>query len=259
MLKKIGKYYFLKKGSFPVTMNGRIFLGDPFHIGFWHIVNKGGFEPEYFKILDKYLHNESVYCDIGSWIGPTVMYASRLCKKIYAFEPDKIAYPFLLQNISLNKLENVYTHNIAIGSADGIVKLASHGGNLGDSMSSMVNIKNIKESITVPAMKWQTWMIENNPEKIDFIKIDIEGGEVEVIPTMIDYLKSEKPILHLSVHGPYLGENSKKEKLNNLFSGLNFYKNCFDENLQKINIDDILVKSCENSFRSFLFTNNESD
>lgn len=255
MLKKIGKYYFQKKGHFPVTINGRKFLGDPFHIGFWRTLNKGNFEPEYFKILDKYLHKNSVYCDIGSWIGPTAIYAAGLCKHVYAFEPDTIAYPFLLKNIELNNLKNVTTYNLALGNIDGNVKMASHGGNLGDSMSSMVNIQNIKKSISVPSKKWQTWLNDNNPGKIDFIKMDIEGGEVEVIPSMLDYLSTEKPILHLSTHGTYLDKESKKEKLNQLFEGLKFYKNCFDENLNKVNIDIKFIESCSGSFRSFLFTN----
>lgn len=253
MLKKIGKYYFQKKGYFPVKINGKSFLGDPFHIGFWRTMNKGNFEPGYFKILNKFLNTNSVYCDIGSWIGPTVMYASGLCKQVYAFEPDKIAYPFLLQNIELNKLENVSTHNIAIASSNGQIKMASHGGNLGDSMSSMVNIENIKKSISVPAMKWQSWLEKNNPGKIDFLKMDIEGGEVEVLPTMINYLKTERPILHISTHGLYLSEISKREELEILFSSIKFYKTCLDENLKKVKIDNELLESCTNTFRSFLF------
>lgn len=253
MLKKIGKYYFQKKGHFPVTINGKKFLGDPFHIGFWRTLNKGNFEPEYFKILDKYLHKNSVYCDIGSWIGPTVIYASGMCKHVYAFEPDKIAYPFLLQNIELNKLVNVTTFNLAISNIDGNVKMASHGGNLGDSMSSMINIQNIKKSMSVPSKKWQTWLAENNPGKIDFMKMDIEGGEVELIPSMLEYLKTEKPILHLSTHGLYLNEISKREELEILFSSIRFYKTCLDENLKKVKIDNKLLESCTNTFRSFLF------
>ena len=45
LIKEIGKYYFRKKGHFPIIINGKKFLGDPFHIGFWRIVNKDDFEP----------------------------------------------------------------------------------------------------------------------------------------------------------------------------------------------------------------------
>ena len=76
MIRRLGKLYYRLKGYFPVTINGQHFKCDPFHPGFWHIVNKGGFEHNYFKILDAYLPPNGVSCDIGSWIGPIAIYAS---------------------------------------------------------------------------------------------------------------------------------------------------------------------------------------
>jgi len=254
LLKQLGKYYYRRRGHYPVSINGRKFKGDPYHIGFWRIMNNGGFEPKYFKMLEQYLCSDSVYCDIGSWIGPTVMYAARFCKHVYAFEPDPVAYPFLLQNVQLNELTNVSSHNIAIAAETGTVKIASHGGNLGDSMTSMVNIPNGAESFTVPSFTWQSWLDKEMPGNIEFIKLDIEGGEIEVVPSMIYYLKRKKPVLHLSVHGPYLNEKHKRKELNRLFWSLEFYDKCFDENLNRIELDTKLIESCMDSFRSFLFT-----
>jgi len=253
LLKKIGKYYFQKKGYYPVTINDKSFKGDPFHIGFWRIVKKGGFEPEYFKILDQYLSKDSVYCDIGSWIGPTVMYASDLCKRVFAFEPDKIAYPYLLQNIELNDLQNVTTFNIAIGKTDGIIKMGSHGGKLGDSMTSMVNIETNPETIEVPVKKWDTWLRENNNPQIDFIKIDIEGGEFELVKDMINYLEKEKPILNVSLHPLYLKEEDRKKSIRKLFKLLDCYNSCYDANLNLISLDKLKVDMHVNGFYSYLF------
>ena len=119
MIRRLGKLYYRLKGHYPVTINDQRFKCDPYHPGFWRIVNKGGFEPNYFTVLDKYLSPDSVYCDIGSWIGPTIMYASRICKQVYCFEPDNIAYKFLEQNIRLNDLQNVNPYNLAIGKKNG--------------------------------------------------------------------------------------------------------------------------------------------
>ncbi|MCF8367728.1 MAG: FkbM family methyltransferase [Bacteroidales bacterium] len=253
MLKSIGKYYFQKKGFYPVKINGRKFKGDPFHIGFWRIVNKGGFEPEFYNLLDQALSKEMVYCDIGSWIGPTVVYASALCKQIYAFEPDPTAYPYLLQNIQTNKLDNITTHNIAIGNENGSIKMGSHGGQLGDSMTSMVNIGNVSNTIEVPARKWSTWLKENNYPVIDFLKIDIEGGEVELIPSMADYLKEVKPILHLSFHGPFLKKDDRDILLSSIFEVLEIYPKWYNEKGEEIKYEQRILERACTHFLSLYF------
>jgi len=240
--------------SYPVQINDQFFKGDPAHLFFWRIVNRGGFEPSFFEMLDQNLNKDSVYCDIGAWIGPTVLYASRICKQVYAFEPDGIAFRYLLKNIKANRIENILPLKTAISSENGSIKMASHGGKQGDSMSSMVNIDQIKKSFTANAITWQTFLEVHNPGKIDFIKMDIEGGEFIVIPGMIKFLENFKPYLHLSLHLAYLPEHERKEKLKSIFTNLSFYKNVLDENGQNFKPKDYFTKiSVKDGFRAFLF------
>jgi len=253
MIKSAGKLFYRYKGFYPVTIQRQKFRGDPYHIGFWRLVNKGKFELFYFQILDKYLDRNSVYCDIGSWIGPTVMYASKICKKVYCFEPDYIAYKYLLQNIQLNDLKNVNPFNMAIGIENGKIKMASHGGNLGDSMTSMVNIDKYDSFQQATSVKWQTWLEKNKPEKIEFLKIDIEGGEFELLPTMKDYLKNEKPIISLSTHCLYIPEETRRKEMEKLVMVMSGYKNCFDEKHKTISFNEKTIDDCLNDFRTFLF------
>jgi FkbM family methyltransferase len=253
MIHKLGKLYYRLKGYYPVNINDQRFKGDAFHLGFWRIVNKGGFEPHFFNILDDYLSGESVYCDIGSWIGPTVMYASRKCKQVFSFEPDSIAHKFLLQNIYLNKLHNVTTFNLAIAGFDGIIKMASHGGSLGDSMTSMVNIDPEKKSFDAICKTWETWLKENNHPKIDFLKMDIEGGEFDQVVEMKDFFKEQKPIFHLSTHSLFLTLEERKIKMEKLIDTLSFYSICYDENRKPIKFDLSILKESLSQFRSFLF------
>jgi FkbM family methyltransferase len=253
MLKRAGKFYFRLQGYYPVRINGSHYKGDPYHIGFWRSLNRGEFEKEFFDLLDIHLKPGSTYCDIGSWIGPTVLYAARHCRQVHCFEPDPLAYPYLLQNLGLNRIQNVIANPVAIAPRDGTVKMASHGGNLGDSMTSMVNVGKGRESIVAPSMRWDSWLQKEKPGRIDFIKMDIEGGEVEVIPDMLAYLKAEKPVLHLSVHGRYLDKETRMEKLEEMFSTLGFYRECLDEQMRQVAGTEGLAAASFESFRSFLF------
>jgi len=84
-------------------------------------------------------------------------------------------------------------------------------------MTSMVNIGRLKKFIKAKSIKWDTFVITYNPGKIDFIKMDIEGGEVVVIPAMHDYLEEHKPLLHLSLHPAFLPEDEREEKPETFF------------------------------------------
>ena len=70
----------------------------------------------------------------------------------------------------------------------------------------------------------------------NFIKMDIEGGEVTVIPNIKNYLKRNKPTLYLSLH-----PKSIKEKKNNsdmIIDVLKIYRNIFTGEGKKINLTD---------------------
>jgi len=175
--ESLTKAYFRILGEYPIHIENAKYLCDPYHQKFWSLVDKGKWEPQTFKILNKYLSPDSVYCDIGAWIGPTVIYAANKCKQVYCFEPDTIAYRFLLWNIHLNKLKNVLPNNIALSNKYGIETISSLGSELGDSMTSMLGEKS-SESIDILCMTWQQWKQLVSPEKIDLLKIDIEGGGV---------------------------------------------------------------------------------
>ncbi|MCB2219773.1 MAG: FkbM family methyltransferase [Bacteroidetes bacterium] len=247
------KVKYTLKGNYPVQIGEQTFKCDPDHLFFWRIVNKGGFEPQFFKMLDQFLSKDSVYCDIGAWIGPTAMYAARLCKKVYAFEPDDEAYRFLLKNISKNEIVNIIPYNLAIGPENGLLKMASHGGRQGDSMSSMINIAHYKNSFTAKSITWNSFINDHKPGKIDFIKMDIEGGEISVIPVLSDYLNEHKPILHLSLHPAYLPAPERVEHIRNIFDHLGFYEKVLGEKLIPVDVNHYLSGiSKRPEFRSFL-------
>ena len=254
MNKIFEKLVYGLKGYYPVKIGEQEFRGDNAHMFFWRIVNHGGFEPEFYRILDRYLDKNTVYCDIGAWIGPTAMYASRICKTVHAFEPDEIAYRFLRTNIDKNNLNNIITHQTAISTENGYIKMASHGKKPGDSMSSMVNIDRYKKSFRARAITWKSFIETHHPGKIDFIKMDIEGGEFAVIPSMKRYLETYQPMLHLSLHPAYIQNNERESRVRSLFSDLAFYPIILDESLSETKPADILAnqRTMEN-FRSFLF------
>ncbi len=251
--KQIIKTYYRALGYFPVNIAGLNFKCDPYHLGFWIDASRSRWEPQTYKILSEFLNSDSVYCDIGAWIGPTAIYAAKKCRQVICFEPDPVAYQYLLWNISLNRLSNVMPFNIALASPDGIVKMASFTKELGDRMTSLLDAGQKEGAIDVLALTWETWSGISRIGKIDFFKIDIEGGEFTLIPTIKDYLLRHKPIVYLSTHTPFFSVDTRREQMARIVEVMNIYKRCLNENLQPVSLSELTGEKALSQLQAYVF------
>lgn len=189
--------------------------GKPFRVSpgrnavFWEVVSKGAWEPETFAVFDRFLDGDHSYIDIGSWIGPTLLYGCQIARRAYGVEPDPIAFEELKRNIALNTpiTNNVRLFNGCIAPKSGQVLFGSKGEG-GDSTSSLLFSEG-KTRWTVEGLCFEDFIRQNEISDCNFIKIDIEGGEYRVLPTMVGYLKASRPTLHLSLHPCFLGDLEK--------------------------------------------------
>ena len=253
MLKETYKACHRVLGYCPTTVDGLRFRCDADHVHFWRTLSKGGWETETYKIFTRFLTPDTIYCDIGAWIGPTVIYAAKKCKRVYCFEPDRFAYEYLLQNIRLNTLSNVLPFYVALTDRDGIGKMASFGVGLGDSMTSLLKADREDRTTNVMCMKWDTWLDLVQPADIGFMKIDTEGGEFSLLPTLRGYLTAQKPMVYLSTHAHFLAEDRRKEEMYRVQEIMKIYGKCMNEKMEIVPRDELIADTTLNRSRSFLF------
>jgi FkbM family methyltransferase len=246
------KGLFRAVGYYPVAMRGIRLRGDPYHIAFWNEVNRNTWEPRTFDILSEFIDRESIFVDVGSWIGPTAMFAAKRASRVYCLEPDPFAYECLLRNIRMNRLWNVIPFHFALGSANGPRRMAIFGGQLGNSRTSFLASGESKEQIETACIRWSSWIDLAGIEQVTFLKMDIEGGEFEVLPTMRDYLRSEKPIVHLSLHAPLLSPAEREAGVVEVAEIMKVYGRCYDEDRRPIDTRAVIERS-RDTFASFLF------
>ena len=75
---------------------------------------------------------DKIFIDIGAWIGPYTLIAASMGMKVYAFEPDKVAFQHLKKNIELNKIYSGKVMKIMefgafvnfLGKQDGLVHIS---------------------------------------------------------------------------------------------------------------------------------------
>lgn len=133
-----------------------------------------------------------VILDVGSGEGAEIERFSNLvgdAGHVLAIEADPDLY---MQNCNLIKklnLRNVSCHNFAICNFDGIVDLQVFSDNGIDSSIHRKDGKTVKK---VRSMKLDTFLQHEKIEKVDFIKVNIEGAEVDLLEGSRKSLKSIK-------------------------------------------------------------------
>lgn len=146
---------------------------------------KGAYDKPGFEINDS-----DTVVDIGGHIGTFTVYAASQAKngKVYAFEPFTENYDLLTSNIKLNNLNNVTAENAAVGKEDGSFrfylrpkKLAKGEIAYNSGGHSFHLIKDSDRYVDVPTMAFDTLVEKHKIKKIDFLKLDCEGAEFEII------------------------------------------------------------------------------
>ena len=235
-----------------VERNGRIFSVDLNPIDqisdllleeyrrFWTKQFRGTWESDTLRILDEFLSPTSLYIDIGSWIGPTALYASSQAGRVICLEPDPVAHAALVRNIAVNPgLHNVEVFNVALGPEDGHISIGGNG-LLGNSESTILVqeptylYRKAVKSRKATDRKNQEWragatttarmvspssLFSNyNSASNTLVKMDIEGGEKLALPPLIDALRQYNSTLLLSLHWVYLTKTEITDLLNRLFN-----------------------------------------
>ncbi len=209
---------------------------------YWQEVQRGEWEPETFALYDHFTDAQHSVLDLGAWIGPTVLYGCQKARAVYALEPDPVAFAKLAANVELNqpRLDNIHLFNSAIAATNGTLRLVA-AREAGDSASTML-AHSAAHSWQVQAVRLDDFVQQNNIADCNFVKMDIEGGEYQVIPTMTQWLERIRPTLYLSLHPSQLywsglralrvvralRVNYVVNATQKLLNALAFYRQCYD-------------------------------
>ena len=185
-------------------------------------------ENETFEIFDKYLSKDKIFIDIGGWIGTTAMYGSRKSKQVYSIEADNCSFNDMLINLKTNCENNFTLINKAIFNVDNIEimfgkNIYLENSKMNDFTSHIYNDK-ITDIITDDYYMTETITLKSlieqyqiNASEISLIKVDIEGGEENILNELYDIrIKSNVP-LYISFHYSWW-----KDKNLNRFSFLSY-------------------------------------
>ena len=178
-------------------------------------------EPE---IIEGYMKEYSLkkgdtVIDVGAFHGIFTIYASKLVGdtgKVYAFEPDWLSFRMLKKNIELNKLNNVIAVNKGLWKSNCEMGFRSFLGN------SRIFEYDENQIITnnISVIRFDDFVKENNLT-VDFIKMDIEGAELEALSGMEELIKNQDTKFAIASYHEVNGEKTYY-KLESFFRNRNY-------------------------------------
>ena len=212
-----------------------------------HIRNNKKWEEHIGVFLKRNLTDSSILVDVGSNYGWHSIYNSKNCNKIYSFEPQKIMYDIQLKNIIDNNICNIELLNCALGDMNESKNMAPI-----DYTHNSINIGDLSIGLEGDSIEIKT-LDSLNIGNIDFIKIDVQGYEKNVLLGAKKTIYEFKPIIIIEIENHQLRKfNYESSDLFKLLRDLNYEIFLLDYYypsdhvcVHKEKINDFLIKNSD--------------
>ena len=215
------------------------------------------------ELIKKY--NLKHFVNIGSHIGTIAMPVSRVINKVTAIEAYYPTYCHLKNNIKLNDIKNIDTHNIAIGDRRETIHFTTNDGRWTNNSGGMrviteldkqLNIRNSDRSSN--EVSCQMYPLDDvlEVDNFDIVLVDIEGLEDRFLRGAKNKIIKNKPIIIIEIWDDEIRKDeklfsSRQDIINVIISlGYTLYKNIDDDYVFLPNrlLDNTPKKSVKNNF-----------
>lgn len=182
----------------------------------WHIYY--GIRDQGRDALSALAKDGHTVADIGTNVGEVSLVLSKVvgqAGKVISFEPDPTNYGRFEKNLSLNDQGNIDPRNIGLGAEPGTLKLQVNTDNRGNNTISETGNVSIQISTLDHELAGE--------ERLDLVKIDVEGFEHEVIKGGRHVISKFLPVLFIEIDdGNLLAQGSSPAALFKELEGLGY-------------------------------------
>lgn len=232
------------------TSKGYYWLNDTGYID-KQLIKNGVFEGESTALAEKFVKPGDVVLDVGANIGYYSIIFSKLAGdsgKVIAFEPTKHYRDVLLKNIKANKCYNIAVEPFGLSDSEQYLRI-----NLGPSSATLHSPLGFDKVIGQEDIRLTTmdsYVKNAHLDKIDFVKIDVDGHEPMVLSGSWSAFDLFDPIVLLEIsHLHYLEAGVTAwdfyETLKS--KGYHIYH---EKNLKKMNTKEDFLRNCADFSRS---------
>ena len=176
---------------------------------------------------------KGAFWDVGFNVGQTLIKYRTIFNdtKYLGFDPNPVCAFYVRELIQSNAWKNTDIISVGLAKETAILELFFYEKGDVDSSASMIRDfranKSVKQIFRIPVFDLQSMNnLEGFTNSIRCIKIDVEGGELEVIQSCIELIKSQRPLVLLEILPAYKETNytriSRQLEVERLFKELNY-------------------------------------
>lgn len=169
-------------------------------------------EPWMIELIERYQKDGMVFVDVGANIGQTLLKLRSVSKCDYlGFEPNSICCSYLSELIVANGIKSTEIIPCGLSLETGVMELHFFTDSTDDSCASLVSVfrdQEVKGSAFISALKGAEVESLLSGRQLGVLKIDVEGGEVEVLESMESVIAKHQPVILLEVLPSYSKENT---------------------------------------------------
>ena len=166
------------------------------------LLNDRIWERKLTDIFKLFITDDDIVIDVGAYIGLHTLTFCSLANHVYSFEPQPLIYECLNKTLQKQHIYNVNLYNIALSNINSSSYI--HTNNDGDA-----SLEGIRDNLFNQKFPCQLSTLDSYQfDKVDFIKIDVEGSEWKVLDGATKTIKKYRPNIVLETF-----KNKKNIKL----------------------------------------------
>lgn len=160
----------------------------------WHKHSLSVLEPQTLAKM-----RQKDFIDVGACIGDSsVLFEREFCdKNIYVFEPTKENFALLEQTLKLNNSKRIKPVNKGLGAKAGKLEIHYRADNIGGSSAVFSDESTLAETTQITTLEE---FVRENKIEVGFIKVDVEGFEMEFLKGAKETICTQKPAMLLSIY-----------------------------------------------------------
>lgn len=242
----------LTAGEKWVEYNGARLYADTSDYVAKSIAIRGEYEPQTSENIKNHLDTGDFAIDVGAHIGHhtvTIRQCVGADGRVWAFEPNPKNVDYINKTLDRNEWGNVELFSIALSDTESSDQLLlPDSGNTGRASLPDANTADLRpeDTYTVETRQLTSILNEGQIDKINLLKIDVEGGETAIIRDISQHLNNIETII-LEFHTQMLNE----EDVRDVFEILKGSGEITDHNNKSVEVDRVLREKTDIIWQSY--------
>lgn len=166
------------------------------------LIELGEFAEGQVDLFRQIITDQMIVCDVGANIGAHTVVFAGLARAVHAFEPQRDIFHMLCGNVALNDLQNVRCYRNGVGAEARTMRIARVDTAVENNLGAFALDSDGDRSDEVDVIRLE--------ERCHFLKIDVEGWELEVLRGAEPMIRECKPIIYV--------ENDRPERVDEVIA-----------------------------------------